>query len=440
MFVLKAAFEQKIFDLHTRYRNIDLCYNALWQSMPIIELSPDGIVLNANQLFLDVVGYSLTELAGQHHRLLCELTYSKSAEYRAFWARLADGHPFSNRFMRIDKHRNQLWLEASYIPVKDAVGRVEKIIKIATDISTQVREQNANQSLVAALNRSMAVVQFDLDGRVLYANENFLTTTGYELGEIQGSHHKIFCFPDYAASAEYTRFWSQLRAGQLKSGLFVRRDKQGARIWLNATYNPLFDVAGKLYGVTKIASDETYQVEQKSKETKAAELAYETSIQTKTATLEGIKVIKDMVHLAEAIVADMSAACLAVEDVRKQSQQIKALVGNIQDIAELTDLLALNAAIEAARAGDKGKGFAIVSGEVRSLASRTAKAATAIQAVAEQNDKVAFQVGQKIMEGSTRAEENAYLTRRTGTVIDEIHLGAQTVVSAMNELTSLYSK
>ncbi len=420
------------------YSDMQSALEAVKSRMAVVELSPQGEIIDANPIFLGVLGYALEDLRGRHHRVLCPADYVASPAYATFWRRLAEGETLSDRFKRVHKNGSDVWLEASYIPIRDQLGHVVKVLKIATDITAPVLKESANRSLIEALHRSMAVIEFDLNGNVITANANFLAATGYTLGEVQGRHHSLFCRQAYTKTVEYQQFWDALHAGKHCAGLFQRVNKAGHDVWLNATYNPLFDAQGKLYGVIKLATDDTRQVEQKARETEAAQLAYKTSQQTDVATQNGIAVIKDAAAIVDSIASDLRGASALFTDLNQQSSNIKAIVTGIKDIAEQTNLLALNAAIEAARAGDQGRGFAIVADEVRNLASRTAKATAEIVTVVEHNSRLAEDAVNQMQESRTKAEEGARLTAHAGEVISQIHVGAQTVVAAMGRFSSLY--
>lgn len=440
MFMLRSAHSVQIAKLHDQYGDVSRSFDALKSQMAMIEMAESGQIITANEIFLKAMRYELGEIEGKHHRMFCAQEHVNSMEYSTFWRRLADGERLSDRFKRVDKYGTDIWLEASYIPIKNENGKVVKVIKIATDITALVAQENSNRSLIEALNRSMAVIEFDLSGKVITANENFLSATGYVLGEIQGRNHRIFCSDEHAISLEYKDFWEGLRSGIHASGLYRRVDKMGREIWLNATYNPLFDITGKLYGVIKIASNETVEVVRRIKESEAATLAYDISKRTDEATTKGMAAIDEAVVIAEALAIDMKAASAQFVELNDESEKIKSIVTVIKNIADQTNLLALNAAIEAARAGDQGRGFAIVADEVRSLSFRTAKAASEIVTVVDNNGRLAHEAVSTMMHSLNKAERGAQLSGRAGEVVKEIHEGAKTVVTVMNKLSTLYMK
>ncbi len=235
--------------------------HSLKDSIAMIEFSPEGTILNANALFLERMGYTLDEIEGQHHSLFCTPDLIQSPHYRDFWQRLNRGESFSAKFLRVAKHSRPVWLEANYVPVQDRSGRVFKIVKLANDITEHIVDAQEQRAMTTAIERSMAVVAFNLKGEVLKANANFLKTMGYRSDEISGLHHSTFCSEEVRNSQEYRTFWQKLNRGEFISGQFPRVNKQGQTIWLRATYNPVFDDHGKLYKVVKFATDVTAQVE-----------------------------------------------------------------------------------------------------------------------------------------------------------------------------------
>ena len=409
---------------------------ALDRSMALIEFQPDGTILNANSNFLSLMGYTLAEVRGQHHRLFCEPGQSSSREYSEFWRRLASGEFVSERFLRRDKQGREIWLEGSYNPVLSASGRVEKVVKIAADISAQVRMEQEQNSLINAINRSMAMIEFNLQGEVLTANDNFLNTMGYRLEDIRGKHHRLFCNREEADSAGYKSFWTQLNRGEYVSGRFQRVGRNGQPIWLRATYNPVFDSNGKLYKVVKFASDVTEQVQHQEAESRAARIAYDTALQTDATAQQGAQVVQHTVEVMQGIAGELNRAAEGISAVSEQSEMISSIVQTIRGIAEQTNLLALNAAIEAARAGEQGRGFAVVADEVRSLAGRTSQATVEIVEVVRRNHELAQGAVNSMDASKDKAEQGVRLANEAGAVILEIQEGARRVVDAISQFTA----
>jgi PAS domain S-box-containing protein len=230
---------------------------ALNRIQAIIEFDLSGHVLHANALFLDAMGYQLDELVGKHHRIFCDTQYVSSEAYRVFWQQLAAGRVDAGEFQRYGKQGQIVWLQASYNPILDDMGQPARIVKFATDI-TQSKLQNAEfEGMTRAVNRVQSVIEFDLQGRVLSANDNFLHIFGYTLAEIQGQHHSLFCDPDYILTPHYKALWQRLGQGELDAGEYRRVGKNGQDVWIQSSYNPVFDAAGRPYKVVKFATDIT---------------------------------------------------------------------------------------------------------------------------------------------------------------------------------------
>jgi methyl-accepting chemotaxis protein len=233
--------------------------DAINRVQAVIEFEPDGTIITANDNFLAATGYRLDEIVGKHHRIFVDPTESAKPEYRMFWDNLANGEFDAREYRRIRKSGADLWINASYNPIFDAKGKVVRVVKFATDI-TESKAKNANyEGQLAAIGKSQAVIEFDLDGKILHANDNFCGAVGYSLNEIQGKHHRIFCDSEYTSGHEYRQFWDDLRTGEYKSGQFKRFGKSGGEIWIQASYNPIFDSNGKPYKVVKYATDITAQ-------------------------------------------------------------------------------------------------------------------------------------------------------------------------------------
>ena len=231
--------------------------DAIMRSQAVIEFNLDGTIITANSNFLSAVGYELSEVAGKHHRMFVDPAEAASPEYRQFWADLAAGKFQSAAYRRIAKGGREIWIQASYNPVFDKAGKPVKVIKFATDITEQKNQAADHEAQIAAISRVQAVIEFNLDGTVRDANDNFLATLGYTLDEIVGKHHRMFCDPAYTASNDYERFWDRLRAGEYVAAEFQRFGKGGREVWIQASYNPILDAQGKPVKVIKFATDIT---------------------------------------------------------------------------------------------------------------------------------------------------------------------------------------
>lgn len=408
---------------------------SLNDSIAMIEFTPDGTILSANALFLDRMGYTLPEIDGQHHSLFCTSDQLQSRDYQDFWLRLNRGESFSDKFLRVAKNSRPVWLEANYVPVQDRHGRVFKIVKLATDITGHINDAQEQRAMTNAIERSMAVIAFNLKGEVLKANDNFLKTMGYRREEIQGVHHSLFCSEAIRNSREYSELWQQLNRGEFISGQFPRMNKQGRTVWLRATYNPVFDEQGRLYKVVKFATDVTAQVEKNQQEREAAQRAYHTALQTNESTRVGADVIANSVQTMNALAGELQGISGDISGLSESSDRIGFIVESIRRIADQTNLLALNAAIEAARAGSHGRSFAVVANEVRTLAANINRATAEIENRVQQNHLLASKALKGIESNLKRADQGVQLAQEAGGVIAEIREGATDVVRAISHVT-----
>ena len=239
-------------------------YEALNRVQALIEFDLEGKVLSANKNFLEIFGYELDEVVGQHHRMFCDDDYTESAEYGEFWKKLARGELHCDEFKRLGKGGKEIWLRASYNPVFDDNGKPIRVVKFATDITASKLQIVEFEGKIRAIDRVQAVIEFELDGKVITANKNFLKIFGYNLEEVVGKHHRMFCDAGYAESPEYTQFWQKLGRGEFEADEFKRISKDGAEIWLQASYNPIFDLNGRPLKIVKFASDITVEMQKRS--------------------------------------------------------------------------------------------------------------------------------------------------------------------------------
>ncbi|CAM3903982.1 Biofilm dispersion protein BdlA [Vibrio aerogenes CECT 7868] len=405
---------------------------SISQSMATIEFSVDGHILEANELLLSCMEYQKSEIIGQHHRIFCFDEDSFSSEYKAFWSNLARGEPQKGTFRRKKKSGELVWLEATYFPVK-VDGKVEKVMKIASDVTEQTESRHYMESVLSALDRSLAIIEFQPDGKIIRANDNFLNTVGYRAEQLRGQHHRMFC--DQTFIDENPTFWADLARGETKSGRFLRLNSYGEQLWLEATYNPILDQHGKVTKVIKFASDVSEQEKKNIAVNQATEIAYSTSVETAQIAKEGAQKLSDSVAVSEQISGQVQDTATKIRQLNDKSQSIEEIVSTIQAIAEQTNLLALNAAIEAARAGDQGRGFAVVADEVRQLASRTAESTAEITEVVTENKQLTQSVTTSMEEVIEISDRGVNMIVEASSVMDEIYKGAENVSQTVNSLS-----
>lgn len=230
---------------------------AINRSQAVIEFKMDGTIVTANQNFLDAMGYRLDEIQGKHHQMFAPPELRGSEAYRAFWASLNRGEFQAGEYKRVGKGGREVWIQASYNPIMDNAGKPVKVIKFATDITEKKIRGMEDAGKISAIGRAQAVIEFNLDGTIITANDNFLATVGYRLDEIQGKHHSMFVSPAERDSAAYREFWAKLGRGEYEAAEYKRFGKGGKEVWILASYNPILDEAGKPFKVVKFASDIT---------------------------------------------------------------------------------------------------------------------------------------------------------------------------------------
>lgn len=403
--------------------------DAIQQNTAFICFTPDGYVLDANTLFLNVMGFQLAEIRGKHHKMFCTQAYAGSDSYKTLWSRLAAGQPSSGTFERVAKNGARVILQASYFPVVEKSGSVTKVIKIASDVTEIQNNLSDKEALSAALDRSLAVIEFKPDGSVVKANQNFLNTMGYKHSDIAGKHHRMFC--DDLFYKQNPDFWSQLAKGEFYSGRFQRFTSKGQPIWLEATYNPIKDQDGRVVKVIKFASDISERVAQAMQ---AVDMAAATSEQTSQITQNAVEILNDAVETSHSISNQVKSASGIGEQLLLQSSSINDIVTTIRAIAEQTNLLALNAAIEAARAGDSGRGFAVVADEVRKLAARTSDATAEIATVVQKNTLLIQGIDKELKSIESIALHGTDSIHSVARGLDDVGVGVQRFVELVERL------
>ncbi|MBV7566856.1 PAS domain-containing methyl-accepting chemotaxis protein [Pseudomonas sp. PDM27] len=434
--MFNKRLKQELSALREELSSLQQVKESLESEMLVLTLDSDGRVQSVNQNFLAEMHYKSAELIGRHIDDLVPEHVKFDEFQQRFKNALTRGEHFAGAVRLLRGTGQEAWLRSILQPVRSADGRIKNFSIFSSDLTRTIEASREHENLIGALVRSTAVIEFDLNGNVLTANDRFLSGMGYSLAQIKGKHHRTFCQPEEYNSAEYQNFWRRLNAGEYVAGRFKRVDSHGRTVWLEASYNPVTDANNNLYKVVKFATVITDQVNQEQAVAEAANIAYSTSQQTDQSAQRGNAVVTQAVDVMRDLAKHMQTAGDGIEALNEQSLVIGTIVKTISGIAEQTNLLALNAAIEAARAGEQGRGFAVVADEVRQLASRTSQATDEIVLVVRQNQDMARNAVALMTDGKLQAEQGLALAAEAGTVIVEIQDGAQKVVNAVGQFAN----
>jgi len=436
-------------------------YEALSKSQGVIQFDPDGKILDANKTFCDLLGYESSEIVGRHHSIFVPPEYSQSPEYKEFWAKLRRGEFDQQEYKRIGKGGREVWIQASYNPILNSQGKVEKIIKIASDVTARKLRSSEAEAKFNAVSRSQAVIEFTTDGNVLTANENFLAVMGYRLDEIMGRSHSLFVEQSYAQSSSYQDFWSKLRGGEFFSETFKRVAKGGKEVWLQATYSPIFDVNGKVYKIVKVASDVSSTIESIGEvglglEKMAEGVLYHRIDKPLTSQLDKLRT--DFNNAAEKLrkaMWDVGGSSMAIERstneiqassdelAKRTEQQAASLEETAAALDEITATVKKTAdgarhaceVVGGAKLGAEQSG-AIVQRAINAMNS-IEKSSTQISQIIGVIDEIAFQTNLLALNAGVEAARAGEAGRGFAVVASEVRALAQRSAEAAKEIKSL---
>ena len=410
------------------------------QNQAVIQFQPDGTIIDANDNFLNALGYRLDEIVGKHHRQFVETAYGNSAEYKQFWQSLARGEAQVGEFRRLCKDGSEIWIQASYTPIKDMSGNVFKVVKYATDITAEKLRNADFEGQIDGIRASQAVIQFETDGTIIEANDHFLNAVGYDLKEIIGQHHRLFVEPGYAASAEYKAFWEALGRGEAQVGEFRRIRKNGDEIWIQASYTPVKDSCGRVFKIVKYASNITEQKQTVVEVGKLIDAAKRGELNDRVSldntSGDSRKLRENINAMLDAIIAPINEVAevmqaVAEKDLRSRVDgeyhgQFESLKENVNSaVGQLAEFMAQ---------------VTHSSGEVSSAAALIASSSHSVATGASQQASALEQTGSSLEQISAQTKQNADNTRTAKELAESTQVMARNGSDTVGQMVNAMDK
>jgi len=436
---------------------------AIGKAQAVIQFNMDGTIITANDNFLNALGYTLDEIKGKHHSMFVDEAYKQSPAYKEFWAKLNRGEYDAAEYKRIGKGGKEVWIQASYNPILDLDGKPFKVVKYATDVTRQKLVNADYQGQIAAISKAQAVIEFNMDGTVIAANDNFLKALGYTLDEIKGRHHSMFVEENYRQSADYAEFWTRLRRGEYQAAQYKRIGKGGREVWIEASYNPILDLNGKPFKVVKYATDITRQKNAVNAMMADAMMLSKAAVEGKLATRadaskhEGDyrKVVEGVNNTLDAVIGPLNVAAKYVDDISQglteASEILQAMAANdytrrvlgSSQRSKITDTYNgdfntiknnLNACIEALA----GVGAATnkTADTLQSSMKHIAQNAQGLSSASQQLAATSQQMSSNAEETSAQASTVATATQQVTTNLNSVATGAEEMTSTVQSISS----
>ncbi len=424
---------------------------AISKAQAVIEFDMNGYVIDANSNFLSALKYSLEEIKGKHHSLFVEQKCRETSDYKLFWDKLRNGIFDAGQYKRIAKDGSEVWIQASYNPIMDLNGKPMKVVKYATNITDQKMQYADFSGQIQAISKSQAVIEFDLEGKIMYANDLFLNALGYSLDEVEGKHHSIFVDQQYRASAEYKEFWSKLRRGEYDDGEYLRLGKGGREVWIQASYNPILDLNGQPFKVVKYATDITDRVnarkilEQAVEETQSVvaaamqgELSNRIPLAGKTGGVrdlcEGVNSLMDTTEVSLKDVMRVSSALSQGNLTQKIEKDYPGVFGEVKDALNQT-ISALLSTVSNVLASTQSLSSAAsqVSATAQTLSQGTTEQAASVEQTSASVEQMSASINQNT--------ENAKVTDTMATkAAKEATEGGESVSQTVKAMKSIAAK